>query len=158
MRTLTSRLAGAAVEGALISLLILALVAVPALAARGGGNGGGGKPSGGDSGGGTINMVPMDSTDGLAHYGQRVTFDMYTTATDSPFVHVRCSQSGTLVFEDTQGYFPSALGDQWFVLGPTPLWQGGAADCTGTLEKYARRGNAGSSHQPTSTSNRNPLT
>jgi hypothetical protein len=140
VRKLTSRLAGAALEGALISLLVLALIALPALAARGGGHGGGGKP-GGDSGGGTIGMVPMDSTDGLVHYDQRVTFDIFTTATDSPFVHVRCSQTGTLVFEDTQGYFPNALGDQWVRLGWTPLWQGGAADCTATLEKYARKGN-----------------
>ena len=135
MRTLTSRLAGAAVEGALISLLILALIAVPVLA--GGGGHGGGKPIGSDARG-TISVVPMDSTDGLAHYGQRVTFDLYTTATDSPFVQVRCSQAGTLVYQDTQGYFPNAIGDHWFRLGPTPLWQSGAADCTGHLVKHSR--------------------
>jgi hypothetical protein len=141
VRKLTSRLAGAALEGAIISLIVLALIAMPALAARGGnGGGGGGKPSGGDSGGSTISMVPMDSTDGLAHYGQRVTFDLYTTATDSPFVQVRCSQGGALVYQDTQGYFPTAMGDQWFVLGFTPAWQSGAADCTGSLMKYTRKG------------------
>ena len=140
MRTLTSRFAGAALEAALISLIILGLIAVPALAAKGGRDGGGGgKPSGGDAGG-TISMVPMDSTDGVAHYGQRVTFDFETTATDSPFVQVRCSQAGTVVYQDTQGYFPTAMGDQWFVLGFTPAWQSGAADCTGNLMKYTRRG------------------
>jgi hypothetical protein len=137
VRSLTSRLAGAAVEGALISLLVVGLIALPAFAAKGGH---GGKPGGGDSGGGTISMVAMDSTDGLAYYGQRVTFDVSTTATDSPFVQVRCSQAGTLVYQDTQGFFPSALGDQWFRLGPTPLWQSGAADCTGDLVKYTRKG------------------
>ena len=138
MRKLTSRLVGAALEGALISLLVLALIAMPALAARGGDKG---KPGGRDSGGtGTISLVLMDSTDGLAHYGQRVTFDVSTTATDSPFVHLRCSQAETLVLEGYQGFFPNALGNQWFHLGPTPLWQSGEADCTASLEKYTRKG------------------
>jgi hypothetical protein len=44
------------------------------------------------------------------------------------------------VAEGRQGFFPTAIGNEWFVLGPTPAWQGGAADCTATLEKYTRKG------------------
>ena len=34
---------------------------------------------------GTIKLVPLNpSTDGLVHYGQQVTFDVYTSATAYP--------------------------------------------------------------------------
>jgi hypothetical protein len=135
IKRVTSHSLQALAEAGLVSILVVGLIVLPALAAKGG-NGGGGKASGT----GTISLVVMDSTDGLAHFGQRVTFDISTTATDSPFVQVRCSQAGTLVYQDTQGFFPNALGDQWFRLGPTPLWQSGAADCTGDLVKYTRKG------------------
>ena len=44
--------------------------------------------------------------------------------------------------EDTNGIFPTSL-NQTFTLGPTPLWQGGAASCTAYLQNwdsYARHG------------------
>ena len=126
MRKLTSRLAGAAFEGALISLIVLALIAVPALAAKGG-NSGGGKPDRGGSGGGTIALFLMDGAT-EAHFAARVTFTVSTTATASPFVHLRCYQGGTLVGEGRQGFFEGALGNPWFYLGPTPAWQSGDAD------------------------------
>ena len=138
MRKLTSRLAGAAFEGALISLIVLTLVAVPALGARGG-NGEGGKPGGGGSGGSTISLTLMDGAT-EAHFGARATFTISTTATESPFVHLRCYQGGTLVGEGRQGFFENALGNPWFYLGPTPAWQSGDADCTATLEKSTRKG------------------
>ena len=134
------RLFGASAEALIIVILVFGLLAVPVLAAKGG-NGGGGKPGGGDSGGtGTISLVLMDSTDGVAHYGQRVTFDVATTATDSPYVQLQCNNAGTLVLEAYQGFFPTAMGNQWFHLGPTTLWQGGEADCTANLVKYTRKG------------------
>ena len=139
MRKLTSRLASAALEGALISVLIVGLFAVPALAGKGG-NGGGGKPGGGDTGGnGTISLVVMDGAT-EAHFGARVTFEVATTATPYPYVHLMCYQGGSLVAEGRTGFFPTAIGDEWFYLGPTPNWQGGAADCTANLEKYSRKG------------------
>ena len=128
VRTLTSRFAGAALEAALISLIILALIAVPALAAKGGGRGGdGGKPSGGDASA-TISMVPMDSTDGLVHYGAasyvRLSHHGNRLALRAGALQ---PERNTLVYQDTQGYFPTTMGDQWFVLGYTPAWQSGAA-------------------------------
>jgi hypothetical protein len=75
-----------------------------------------------------------------AHYGARVTFTIATTSTEYPYVHLRCSQGGTLVLEGRQGFFDTALGNEWLYLGPSPLWQGGAADCTATLEKSTSKG------------------
>jgi hypothetical protein len=100
-----------------------------ALAAPGGG---GGKPSKG--GAGTISLVLLDSTDGLAHYGQHVTFNISTSATDQPYVHLVCKQNGTMVAEGWAGYFDGALGGRDFTLS-SPAWTGGDADCTGYLTK-----------------------
>lgn len=130
------RLFGATAEALIIVILVFGLFAVPVLAAKGG-NGGGGRPAAGT---GTISLVLMESTDGLPHFGQKVTFDVSTTATDSPYVHLTCSQAGSLVLESRQGFFEHALGNEWFYLGPTPAWQGGDADCTAYLESYTRKG------------------
>lgn len=128
-----------------LSLAVLALVVLPAagLAAKGGnagsqGGGGGGKGGGGKPGGagGTIELVLLESTDGLAHYGQKVTFSVSTTATDYPWVVAKCYQNGTLVYEQANGIFPTSLG-QNFTLGPTPAWSGGAANCTAYLQDWS---------------------
>ena len=116
-----------------VAVTALCLAFAPsALAARGGGNGGGGKPTGGT---GTIRLVPLDSTDGVVHYGQRVTFDVWTPSTYYPWVTVTCYQGGGLVYKASNGIFGSSL-NQVFRLGPTPSWQGGAADCTAYLENW----------------------
>lgn len=121
--------------GSVVALLVVGLVASTVFAGRGG-NGGGGKPSGGS---GTISLALMDGAT-EAHFGARVTFNISTTATAYPFVHLRCYQGGTLVGEGRQGFFEQALGNPWFYLGPTPSWQSGAADCTATLEKSTSKG------------------
>ena len=88
----------------------------------------GGKPP---KGGGTasISLVVLNSTDGLAHYGQTVTFNVSTSATDQPWVNLKCYQSRTLVAEGWNGYFDASLTGRNFGLY-SPLWTGGAADCT----------------------------
>ena len=113
------------------ALLAIGLVAAPVLAK--------GKPSGGGTTNGSIALSPMDGAT-EAHYGARVTFTIATTATASPYVHLRCSQAGTLVLEAWRGFFPTALGDEFFYLGPTPSWSSGAGDCTATLEKSTSKG------------------
>ncbi len=93
-----------------LSLAVLALALVPAagLAAKGGnagahgGGGGGGKPVGGGStGGGTISLAqPLvydANGNGLPNVGDVVMFDVSTTATDQPFVNLKCFQNGVLV-------------------------------------------------------------
>lgn len=126
-----------------LSLAVLALVALPAvgLAAKGGEagkpGGGGGGGGGGKGGGatGTISLVLLNSTDGVAHFGQKVTFDVSTTATRYPYVTLKCSQSGALVYQASRGIFSTSLGRE-FTLGPTPSWQGGDGDCTAYLEDW----------------------
>lgn len=130
MRPMATRLA----QSSITALLIVGLMAGSVAA----GKGGGGKPGGGGGTSGTIVMVPMDGAT-EAHYAARVTFTVSTTATPYPYVHLRCYQDGGLVAEGRQGFFPTAIGNEWFYLGPTGNWTGGAADCTATLEKYGTK-------------------
>jgi hypothetical protein len=113
---------------AVLAAVVLMLVP-PALAGRGGGDAGG-----------SLSLVLLNSTDGLPHYGQQVTFNVSTTATDSPYVNLRCYQNGVFVGEAWRGFFPTSLTGQTFTLGGSTLWQSGAADCTAYLDKYTKRG------------------
>jgi hypothetical protein len=115
---------------AVLSVAVLALVPA-ALAAKGGGGTGGHKPGGG-GGSGTISLVLVNSTDGLAHYGQTVTFNISTTATTQPWVHLVCSQNGVVVASGWDGYFVGSLSSENFGLY-SPNWTGGAATCTAYL-------------------------
>jgi hypothetical protein len=69
-------------------------------------------------------------------FGGPVTFDVSTDATARPFVDLQCLQNGTQVMKSLQAWFYGATGAQLFYLGPTPAWQGGAADCTAYLENW----------------------
>ena len=112
--------------------LVAALVLAPAaLAGKGGKPGGGG---GSTTGGGTIDLVLLDSTDGLAHWGQRVTYTVSTTATTSPYVSTTCYKGTTLVLSTSAGFFPSyPWPDAQIVPLKTQVWTGGDADCTARL-------------------------
>jgi hypothetical protein len=118
-----------------ISLAVVAAAAVaatvaysgPASAARF--NHHGGKVPSGTT---TISLVLLNSTDGLAHYGQDVTFNVSSTQTDQPWVHLVCSQSDAVVSEGWEGMFAGSLDDGVFGLY-SPKWTGGAADCTATV-------------------------
>lgn len=108
----------------------------PALAAKGGG---GGKPTGSTSA--TMRLVPLDSTDGVVHHKQRITFEVQQTATDRPFVGVRCWQGADWVFDGYIGLFADTSDDQWEIMD-SPYWQAGRdAACTARLFWYDRRGN-----------------
>ena len=130
---MTSKIPAARIALAAASLA-LALALVPAALAGKPTHGGGGGTTSGT--GGTISLVVLNSPDGLAHFGGTVTFNVSTTATTQPFVELQCFQNGIAVGQRTQGFFATALGDQWFQLGPTSLWQSGAGDCTAYLENY----------------------
>jgi len=102
---------------------------------------GGGKPGGGGTttGGGTVSLktplVDDKNSDGLPSFRDTVTFNVQTSATVQPFVTLICKQNGTVVSKESNGMFPTSLG-QNFTLGPTALWTGGTADCTATLENW----------------------
>ncbi len=88
-------------------------------------------------GGGTTNtssltLVLLNSTDGVPHWGQQITFNVSTTATSTPTVDLKCDQGGAMVLAWTGGFFASYLWTQDVILS-SPSWTGGAASCTATL-------------------------
>lgn len=117
---------------ALVFAIVGGLVSWVAFAAPG--NGRGGKPGGG---GGTISlaMVNDKNADGQPNFGDKVTFQVSTSATSYPYVTLKCYVSGSLVYSASKGIFTASLG-QDFTLGPTPNWQAGGADCTATLQNW----------------------
>jgi hypothetical protein len=123
-------------SASLITILILGLTAGSVFAAK---PAGGGKGGGGTSTSSTLALTVMDDATEARH-GGRVTFDVSTTATDRPFVGLRCWQGANWVYDGYVGYFPTAMFDEWFVLG-SPYWTAGAdASCTARLFHYDKRG------------------
>ena len=98
-----------------------------------------GKPVKPPRGGGsaTVSLVLLESTDGLPHWNQTVTFDIVTTATTSPFVNLKCHQGGLLVLDSWEGFFEGTLDDGIMGLASGP-WSGGEADCTAYVTKPDR--------------------
>jgi hypothetical protein len=111
----------------LVPSLALLIAAPAAFAGKGGG-----KPSGGTGGTSSLTLVLLDSTDGVAHQGQRVTFSVATTATDRPFVRLDCYQGSAWVYTASAGFFPDYPWSKEFFLTSSG-WTSGAADCTATM-------------------------
>ena len=108
---------------------LFVLGSTEALAARGGGGGHKPRPSAG-----SVTLVLVNSSDGVPHWGQQVTFNVSTAATTEPHVNVTCSQGGVVVYGTTTGYF-AAYPWPWtqvMTLSSTD-WSSGAADCVATL-------------------------
>jgi hypothetical protein len=118
---------------ALVVACIFVLAVVPtALAGKGGGKGGGGKPSGGGTTAtGSFSLVLLDSTDGVAHYGQRITFNATSSATYY-FVGVTCSQNGATVYRADKGFYVGWPWSQDYYL-QSSAWTGGSASCSAEL-------------------------
>jgi len=83
----------------------------------------------------SLSLVLLNSTDGMPHWGQQVTFNVSTDATAYPYVNLNCYQNGNLAAEGWAGFFAGALGDRTFGLYSSQ-WTGGAADCTAYLDMY----------------------
>jgi hypothetical protein len=81
-----------------------------------------------------LTLVLVNSTDGLPHWGQQVTFSVSTTATSYPYVSLNCYQNNSLVYSASAGFFPSYPwpGSQIMPLS-SPTWTSGAASCTAAL-------------------------
>ena len=105
------------------SLAAALALAVPAVAAAG--NGGG--------------SVKSSSSISLAQpsaaYGDHVSFTVSTTATTQPWVNLQCFQGGALVAEGWASYFGTNPAPTFGLY--SPMWTGGAADCTAYLDMYA---------------------
>jgi len=89
---------------------------------------------GGGSSASSVALVLLNSTDGLPHWGQSVTFSVSTTATNYPDVSLNCYQNGLLVYGAMAGFYSSYPwpGSEIMPLS-SPSWTGGAASCTATL-------------------------
>ena len=112
---------------AIVAIIIGSMaIASPALA----GKSGGGKTSG-TSYTGSFSLVLVSSSDGLGHYGKDYTFKV-TTSAPYPFVKDECYQGGTLVYQQTNGYYAGWMWGQTYNWSSS-AWTGGAADCTATL-------------------------
>jgi hypothetical protein len=131
---MTRRIAHAAQIGA----LVLALAVVPAALAAKSGTSGGGRHGGGGgtTGSSSLSLVLLNSTDGLPHYGQQVTFNVSTSATTEPYVRLDCYEGGVWVLSSSAGFFASY---PWpwarnFTLS-WDMWHspGAESDCTATL-------------------------
>jgi hypothetical protein len=119
-------------QTASIAALVLALVLAPAALAgkgRGGGNTG---PTG------SFSLVLLNSTDGLPHYGQDVTFNVTSNAYH-PMVTLTCYQAGVSVKNQSVGFYPGWPWSQVFPLS-SYKWPGGAADCQAKLYYQTKRG------------------
>ncbi len=94
--------------------------------------------NGPSSGTSSLALVLVNSTDGLPHYGQQVTFKVSTTATTLPNVSLDCYQNGVLVYGAVAGFYPSYPWpwNQIFILS-SPSWTGGAANCTAALYYFS---------------------
>jgi hypothetical protein len=120
-------------EGALLSLLVVGLMAGTAFAAKGGG--GGHKGGGGTGGTGTITLgaiVTDNNGNGLPNWSDFVDFNISTTATTEPWVNLVCSQNGVVVANGWDGYFAASITGTKFGLYSS-AWTGGAADCVAYL-------------------------
>lgn len=114
---------------ALIPMLLF-VAASGTLAAKG--EGGKGRQSAAIS---VVVLAPPD-----ANYGEQVTFEVSTTATDQPLVQLDCFQGGTKVYWASAGFYDDY---PWpwardFTLRST-YWTGGAADCTASLYYFDGR-------------------
>ena len=123
----------AARVASIVAVAALSLAsASPAFAAPRGGGGGGKPPRGGSGGTATVSVVLLNSNDGVAHWNQRVTFNV-TTSDPQPYVNLKCYQGGQLVSQATEGFFAGSLDDGVFGLA-SPAWTGGDADCTADVK------------------------
>lgn len=120
------------------AILATAVLALTATSVAFAGKGGGGS-AGGPKSSSSVKLVTVAAdgakvVGGTPAFGDKITYDVTTTATSEPYVETSCSQNGKLVYQQTQGFFAGFYGgSQMFQLGPTPNWQGGAASCTAQL-------------------------
>jgi hypothetical protein len=82
-------------------------------------------------------------SDGTLNFADTVGFDITTPYWDAaggrgPWVRVTCSKDGTVVSQESHGYFEGYYLDQVFSLGPTNLWDGGAATCQADLGHWSK--------------------
>jgi hypothetical protein len=116
-------------------VIVLSLALVPAAFA-----GKGSRPSSGGSSSisGPV-MVVDNNGDGLANWEDTVMFNITTTATAQPFIHLVCSGNG-IGYDSWKGVFAGSLDTNWNFVLSSGGWTSGAADCTASLGMYTKQG------------------
>ena len=121
-----------AIIALIFSFAFLILDGTDAFAAA---HGGGGHKSAAT---GTLGLVLLNSTDGVAHWGQQVTFNVSTTATTEPHVGLKCSQSSVVVYSAQSGYYASYPWPWTQVMTlSSSAWTSGSAACIATLYYFS---------------------
>jgi hypothetical protein len=122
--------------GAVLAVVVLvcSLALVPAAFA------GKGKPSAGGSSSISAPVLVADANgDGVADWGDTVTFNISTTATAQPYVHLVCSGNG-VAYDSWKGVFAGSLDTNWNFVLSSGGWTGGPANCTASLGMYTKQG------------------
>jgi hypothetical protein len=131
--------AGAILEGGLIAVIAIGLVAGSALAAKptAGGSTGGSKHGGGGTTTGSISVVMVTDNDhnGAANWNDQVTYDVSKVGVQNPFITTTCTQNGSNVLTTYAGYYPGYIwsGAQTISLS-TELWTSGSASCKAVVQ------------------------
>jgi len=121
-----------AIIALIFSFAFLILDGTDAFAAA---HGGGGRKAAAT---GTVGLVLLNSTDGVAHWGQQVTFNVSTTATTEPHVGLKCSQSSVVVYSAQSGYYASYPWPWTQVMTlSSSAWTSGSAACIATLYYFS---------------------
>ena len=137
IRSVLSHSAQVVVEGALVSLLVVGLMAGTAFAAKGGSTTGtkGGHTT---SGGGTVAYQMVTDLNGnqAPNWGDTITFTYSTTATE-PHLDLQCSQGGAVVYGATTGFYASYPWP-WTknMTLSSQMWSGGSASCVARLYAF----------------------
>jgi hypothetical protein len=84
-------------------------------------------------------MVVDQNGDSAPDWNDQVTFNVFTTATDKPWVLLNCYQSGTWVSTSTAGFFAAYAWAPNFTLA-SGAWTSGAGDCAATLYMVTSNG------------------
>jgi hypothetical protein len=120
--------AQALLEAALISMLVVGLIAGTALASKPG--------AGSTSGTSTLTLVLADDVagDGVVNWGDTVTFNVSTSATSSPQVSLNCYQGSSLVYNANAAWYDgNPFAYMQMMKLQSGAWTGGAADCTAKM-------------------------
>ena len=68
--------------------------------------------------------------------GEDMTFEIWNTRTDAPWVEVHCYQGTERVYFEARGMWDSYSLGSVFTLGPTRAWTEGDADCTAEVGHF----------------------
>ena len=117
----------------LLTATMLAVVVTGAALAAPGGKGGGANKSGSN-----LKLVLLNSTDGVPHWGQDITFEVSSSAAE-PNVNVRCYRAEDFVYDGWAAFWAGAWFGQTMTLS-SQAWPDGEADCTARLVTFGSNG------------------